>query len=103
MNDTAYTQALDLTAGVFLLAAVGMLWRRELSAMIRLFAAQGVALAAIVAILGLRQRSPELVTVAGLLAVLRAGALPYVVRRALRGAPAEQRETSPQVNIAASL
>jgi hydrogenase-4 component E len=103
MSDVAYTQALDLAAGVFLLAAIGMLWRRELAAMIRLFTVQGIALAGMVVILGVHQRSVELVVVAFLLAALRAGVLPYVVRRALRGAPAEQRETSPQVNIAASL
>jgi hydrogenase-4 component E len=103
MSDTAYTQTLDLAAGVFLLAAVGLLWRRQLSAMISLFAVQGAALAAIVAVLGIGERSIELVVVAVPLGLLRAGVLPYLVRRALRGAPAEQRETSPQVNIAASL
>jgi hydrogenase-4 component E len=103
MRETVYVQALDLAAGVFLFAAVGMLWRRELAAMIRLFAVQGVALAAIVAILGLHERSVELVAVAAGLGVLRAGVLPLLVRRALGQAPAEQRETSPAVNIAASL
>ena len=48
-----------------------MLWRRQLSAMIRLFAVQGLALAALVAILGLHQRSAELVVVAVGLGVLR--------------------------------
>ena len=100
MSETVYVQALDLAAGVFLFAAVAMLWRRQLPAMIRLFAVQGVALAAIVAILGLHERSAELIAVAVGLGVLRAGVLPLLARRALGGAAEEQRETSPAVNIA---
>jgi hydrogenase-4 component E len=98
-----YIQALDLAAGVFLFAAVAMLWRRQLPAMIRLFAVQGAALAAIVALLGLHERSAELVAVAIGLGMLRAGVLPLLARRALGGAAEEQRETSPAVNIATSL
>ena len=103
MTESVYTQLLDLAAGVFLLTAVGLLWRRQLSAMVTLFAVQGIALAAMVVVLGARQRSVELLVVAVPLGLLRAGVLPYLVRRTLRGAAAEQRETSPQVNIAASL
>ena len=103
MSHTVYVQSLDLAAGVFLFAAVAMLWRRQLRAMIRLFAVQGVALAAIVAILGLHERSAELVLVAIGLGVLRAGVLPLLARRALGAAAEEQRETSPAVNIATSL
>jgi hydrogenase-4 component E len=103
VSETGYTQALYLAAGLFLLAAVGMLWRRQLAAMIRLFAVQGVALASIVAIIGVHEGSVELVVVAAGLGVLRAGVLPYLARRALGSVPAEQRETSPAVNIAASL
>ena len=77
-------QLLDLAAGLFLLAAVLMLWRRELAAMIRLFAVQGVALA------GCRRRSPctKRSRRAGCgrrraSLVLRAGVLPSLLRRAL--------------------
>lgn len=103
MTESIYTQLLDLAAGVFLLAAVGLLWRRQVTAMVTMFAVQGIALTTMVMILGARQRSIELLMVAVPLGVLRAGVLPYLVRRALRGTAAEQRETSPQVNIAASL
>jgi hydrogenase-4 component E len=101
MSDTVYVQSLDLAAGAFLLAAVGTLWRRQLSAMIWLFAVQGAALAAIAAILGAHQHSVELIAVAVGLGLLRAVVLPQLTRRAL--VAAEQRETSPSVNIAASL
>ena len=103
MSDTVYVRLLDLAAGLFLLAAVGMLWRRQLTAMVRLFAVQGVALALLVATLGLHQASVELVAVACGIGVLRGGVLPLLARRVLRNAPAEQRESSPSVNIAASL
>lgn len=103
MTDISYPLYLDLAAGLFLLSAVGVLWRHQLPAMIRLFAVQGAALAAIVAILGIRQHSLELILVALGLGVLRAGVLPYLARRALGGSPAETRETRPVVNVAASL
>jgi hydrogenase-4 component E len=97
-----YVQLLDLACGAFLLAAVLVLWRRELVAIVQVFAAQGVALAGIVAVLAAHERSAEL----GLLAVgilaLRAGLLPYLVRRTL-SAGAQARETRPLVNVTASL
>src|SRR5437016_4886685 len=103
MTDVTYPQALDLAAGLFLLASIGVLWRHQLAAMIRLFAVQGAALAAIVAILGIHQHSVELILVAGGLGMLRAGVLPYLAWRALGSSPAEARETRPVVNVAASL
>jgi hydrogenase-4 component E len=103
VTDISYPQSLDLAAGVFLLAAIGVLWRHQLAAMIRLFALQGAALAAIIAILGIHQRSLELILVAAGLGVLRAGVLPYLAGRALGTSPAEARETRPVVNVATSL
>src|SRR2546423_10201335 len=71
--------------------------------MIRLFAVQGAALSDIVAILGAHQHRAELILVALGLAVLRAGILPWLARRALGAAPAAERETRPVVNTAPSL
>jgi hydrogenase-4 component E len=103
MTDISYPLYLDLAAGLLLLCAIGVLWRLQLAAMIRLFALQGVALAAIVAIIGIHQHSLDLVLVSAGLGVLRAGVLPYLARRALGTSPAEARETRPVVNVAASL
>ena len=103
MTDMSYPLLLDLAAGVFLLTAIGVLWRRQLASMIRLFGVQGAALAGIVAILGVHERHLELIPVAAGLGLLRAGVLPYLARRALGRAPAEARETRPLVNVAASL
>jgi hydrogenase-4 component E len=101
VTEVVYVQLLDLACGAFLLAGVLVLWRRQLAAIIRLFAAQGAALAGIVALLGVHQGDPELVGVAAGILALRAGLLPYLMRRAL--AEGEARETQPLVNVTASL
>ena len=103
MNETLYVQLLNLAVGAFLLAGVLVLWRRELAVIIRVFALQGVALAGLVAVLAAHQGSVELAAVAAGIVVLRAGVLPFLLRRALAGAGEAQRETAPLVNVAASL
>ena len=102
MSETTYVQLLDLACGVFLLAAVMVLWRRRLSAIVTLFALQGTALAGLVAVLALHQHSAELGAVAVGILALRAVALPTLVHRSLAAA-GELRETQPLVNVAASL
>lgn len=104
MHDSTYTQLLDLACGVFLLAAVVVLWRRELAAIVRLFALQGLALAVIALLLGLHEERADVIGVAVGIGVLRAGVLPFLIRRALTAAGrGEARETQPLVNVAASL
>jgi hydrogenase-4 component E len=103
MNETLYVQLLDLACGGLLLTAVLVLWRRELSVIIRVFAIQGVALAALVGVLAAHEGSTELWVVAAGILVLRAGVLPYLLRRALASAGEARRETRPLVNVSASL
>lgn len=103
MSDTSYVQVLDLACGAMLLTAVLVLWRRELGVIIRVFAAQGIALAVLVGVLAVHQRDAELGGVAVGILVLRAGALPWLLRRALAAAGPTARETRPLVNVAASL
>ncbi|MEU1284186.1 hypothetical protein [Kitasatospora sp. NPDC005856] len=102
MSESLYTQLLDLACGVFLLAAVLVLWRRQLAAFIRVFAAQGIALAAIAALLALHEHRWDLLGVAVLIAALRAGLLPRLMRGALT-AGGETHESEPLVNVTASL
>ncbi|MGW5360661.1 hypothetical protein [Actinopolymorpha pittospori] len=102
MSESTFAQALYFACGAFLLAAVLVLWRRDLAAIIRLFALQGVALASIVAVLAGHERSVELGLVGLGIFALRAVLLPYLVGRALGGA-GQARETSPLVNVASSL
>lgn len=107
MSNAAYVQLLNLTAGGLLLTAVLVLWRRELAVIIRIFAAQGVALTGLVAVVAAHEGSPELAGVAVGVLVLRAGVLPAVLRRALGAnrthTGADAREVRPLVNVAASL
>jgi hydrogenase-4 component E len=101
-----YIQLLDLACGAFLLAAVLVLWRRDLAAIVRLFALQGIALAAIVAVLAAHEGSAELWLLAAGIVALRAGLLPYLVQRAVRESQTAAglvRETRPLVNVSASL
>lgn len=103
MIDTAYVQALDLACGALLLTAVLIVWHRELPVIIRVFAVQGLALTALVAVLAVHEHSAELGVVAAGIAVLRVGVLPYLLRRTLAKAGQARRETRPLVNVAASL
>ncbi|WP_232666938.1 hypothetical protein [Pseudonocardia sp. TRM90224] len=98
-----HVQLLNLSAGALLLSAVLVLWRRELVVIIRVFAVQGIALAALIAVLGAVQGSLELAVFAVGVLVLRAGVLPGLLRYALASGPQERRETRPLVNVAASL
>jgi hydrogenase-4 component E len=102
MSDTVYGQSLDLICGGLLLSAVLMLWRRDLAAIVRVLAAQGVLLAALAALLGARESSVELIAVAAGVLLLKAIVLPAVLRRALRKT-GEAREAEPLVNVATSL
>jgi hydrogenase-4 component E len=101
--NSVFVQSLYLACGGLLLTAVLVLWRRELAVIIRVFAVQGVALAALVGVLAAYEGSGELWAVAAGVLVLRAGVLPYLVRRALAGVGEARRETRPVVNVAASL
>lgn len=102
VGNAVYVQLLNLAAGALLLTAVLVLWRRELAVIVRFFALQGVALAALVALIGLQEGSVELLAVAVGLLVLRGAVLPGFLRRALAGGEV-RRETRPVVNVATSL
>ncbi|MFI7673433.1 hypothetical protein [Actinophytocola sp. NPDC049390] len=103
MSQSLYVQLLYLACGGLLLTSVLVLWRRELSVLIRVFAVQGLALAALVAVLAAHEGSGELWAVAAGVLVLRACVLPYLVRRALASAGPARREVRPVVNVATSL
>lgn len=102
MTDATFVQLLDLACGAFLLTAVLVLWRRELAAIVWLFALQGIALTALIVVLGARQGDLELILIGLGVGALRAGLLPYLMRRALV-AGGGGRETQPLVNVATSL
>ena len=103
MSETLFTQLLNITVGAMLLTAVLILWRRELSSIISVFGLQGIALAATVALIAAQEGSAELGVVAALVLVLRAGVLPWLLRRTLAAAGPNRRETKPLVNVVTSL
>lgn len=93
----------DFAAGGLLLAAVLVVWRRDLRAIVRLLAWQGMALAAIPMVRGIHDHDPALVAVGVAVLALRAVILPWLLARAVAAEPQAQREATPLVNTATSL
>jgi len=103
MTDTDYASVLDLAAGALVLAAVLIVWRRDLRSIVWLLAVQGVALAAIPVIRGVHDHDWALITVGLAVLGLRATILPWLLARAVGAETREQREATPLVNTTASL
>lgn len=93
---------INLLSGAFLLSAVLVLLRRELSAVVRIVVVQGVLLAAIAMAIGLRQRHVEMCLVAVGVLLLKAVVVPLFLRRAVRDG-GDAREARPLVNVPASM
>jgi hydrogenase-4 component E len=103
VTDTAFASMIDLAAGALVLAAVLIVWRRDLRSIIRLLAWQGAALAAIPIIRGVHEGDAALVGIGAAIAVLRVALLPWLLARALGAEHRGQREATPLVNTTASL
>lgn len=103
MPESSYTQFLQLFAGVLLLCAVLIVWRRSLGAHIRLLAIQGWALAGLVTVLGLHEHSTELLSVSVLVAGLKGVVLPVVLARTTASDRRRAREETPLINTTAAL
>ena len=103
MTQATYNGVLNLAAGAFLLAAVLIVWRRELRAIVVMLAWQGVALAAIPLTEGIYQDDAALIIVGVVVLLLRAVALPLMLARAVGTEPHERRESTPLVNTTTSL
>ncbi len=103
MDTTTFGQLVGLSTGVLLLSAVLLVWRRSLRAQVALLAAQGVALASLILVLGIHEESAELVGVACLVLVLKTFVLPGVLTRTVSSENVVVREETPLVNTTASL
>lgn len=103
MTDVNFAILIDFAAGGLTLAAVLIVWRRDLRAIVRLLAWQGVALAAIPIVRGLHDRDHALVAVGVAVLALRAAVLPWMLAKALAAEQKTQREATPLVNTATSL
>ena len=87
MTAVDYASVLDLAAGGLVLAAVLIVWRRDLHWIVRLLAAQGVALAAIPVIRGVHDHDWALVAVGlAVFALIVIGVLTGRLRRMFGGA-----------------
>jgi hydrogenase-4 component E len=103
MTSSTYAGILNLAAGAFLLAAVLIVWRRELRAIVRVLAWQGVALAALPITRGVHDHDWALLGVGVAVLALRAVILPMLLARAVGGEDHERRESTPLVNTTSSL
>jgi hydrogenase-4 component E len=103
MTQATYNGVLNLAAGAFLLAAVLIVWRRELRSIVRLLAWQGVALAAIPLTEGIYQNEWALIIVGVVVLLLRAVVLPLLLAQAVGTEAHERRESKPLVNTTTSL
>lgn len=103
MNNANFATLVDFAAGGLTLAAVLIVWRRDLLAIVRLLAWQGVALAAIPIVRGIHDRDTALIGVGLAVLALRAVVLPWLLARAVGAESAAQREATPLVNTASSL
>ncbi len=103
MTYNSFAVLVDLAAGGLILSAVLIVWRRDLSAITRLLAWQGVALAAIPILRGVYDGDAALIGVGLAVLVLRAVVLPQSLARAVGTESRSQREATPLVNTATSL
>ncbi len=102
MAPSAFSELLALCAGVLLLTGVLIVWRRDLRAVVRLLSVQGVALAVLVAVIGIDSRAPELFGVALLVLVLKGVVLPTVLNR-VSASSGPGRVEAPMINTTSSL
>lgn len=103
MTYSLYAQLVGLFGGVMLLSAVLIVWRRSIAAEVRLLAVQGAALAGLVAVLGVRETSAELLGVAGIVLALKVVVLPSMLSRAVARHGVDLREETPLINTTTSL
>lgn len=102
MSDALFSELIAATTGVMLLTSVLQMWRRSLTASIRLLAAQGVALAVLVAAIGVAEGAPELVLACLLVLVVKGAVLPWALARTA-SATQVTREQQPLVNPTAGV
>jgi hydrogenase-4 component E len=102
MSDPLFSELVAATTGLMLLTSVLQMWRRSLTASIRLLATQGVALAMLVAAIGAAEAEPELLLACLLVLAIKGAVLPWALARTAR-ATQVIREPQPLVNPTAGV
>ncbi len=103
MTDDDFAVLVDLAAGGLILTAIMIVWRRDLLAIVRLLAWQGVALASIPILRGVHDGDHALIGVGLAVLLLRTVVLPRLLGRAIGSGPHAHRESTPLINTAMSL
>lgn len=85
MNASLTSSIVTTAVGVLLLTAVLQTWRRSTAGSVRLLVVQGLALATLVAALGASRGDVQLLVVAGVVALVKAGLLPWALGRTTTG------------------
>ncbi len=98
----SYSSTLTLAAGAVLVCAVTVVWLSSVRAVVRVVAAQGVALGMVALVLGLHVHDGGLIATAVVVLAVKAVAIPALLLRAGDG-DALERERRPLVNVPASL
>jgi len=101
VNGSSYSSALTLAAGAVLVCAVAILWLASIRSVIRMAAAQGVALGLVAVVLGVHLHDVGLIAAAAVVLVVKGVLIPVLLGRA-SGVPGS-RESRPLVNVPASL
>jgi len=99
MNSPMFNELLDLACGALLLTAAATLWRHNLVAIVRLTAAQAIALAAVAVLVATPDMNGALYGLAAVIVAINAILLPAALRRRVLVRSA----VSPLFNVAASM
>jgi hydrogenase-4 component E len=102
MSGSWSTPVLTLAVGAVLVCAVTVVWLTLVRSVVRLAAAQGIALGLVVMVLGVHLDDPGLIATAVVVLAVKGAAIPMLLDRA-GGRDALARETRPLVNVPASL
>ncbi|WP_104082990.1 hypothetical protein [Cryobacterium sp. Y11] len=102
MFENIYPQLIGLCTGSLLLTSALMVWRHSLLASIRLLALQGIALAALVAVIGIAEGEVEVIVVSLLILSVKGIGLPWVLSHQSKAAIKHVQE-SPRLNPTAAL
>ena len=98
-----FTSTLTLAVGAVLVCAVTVLWLSSVRSVVRVVAAQGIALGLVALILGVHLGDVGLIATALVVLVLKGVAIPVFLAKAGGDGGALNRERSPLVNVPASL
>jgi hydrogenase-4 component E len=102
MTGSSFTSILTLAVGAVLVCAVSVVWLSSVRSVIRVVAAQGIALGLVVLVLGVHLGDPGLIATAAVVLAVKGIAIPMLLERA-GGGGVLIRETRPLVNVPASL